>query len=172
MKIEIDLDRFNPLRLFRRKPVVEEVVEGREENGRRITGEEQWARWREKEKVRATQHADKEMYFLVGSILAKVKIHATKRENFGWYVSFFCAVMEIDGVAVSQEEQDAKKEVFRSDEEYPSVEEQQQVLTRALEKFGLRGRIAQVSDDYVEGHLRALALQQRGANARRGPAYP
>ena len=108
-----------------------------------------------------TERLEKEIYLLVGCTLVKVKLEALKREGFSEYAGFRCNILEIDGVPVSLKDREDSAESFGSRDHAPDAKEQQDVLGRALENLGICGKIAQVTESYVLGHLKVLKLRQR-----------
>lgn len=108
-----------------------------------------------------TERMEKEMYLLVDCALAKIKLEALKREGPGEYASFKASVLEVNGLTVSRQEREEKAESFRSRDHAPSPEEQQDVLCRALDNFGIHGKISKVTESYALGHLKVLELRRR-----------
>lgn len=138
-------------------------------------------------KERSTERAEKEFYFLVGGVLVKTKLEGMRREKVdastrftpllgvpcgrvrldcGQVMGFTCRVLEIDGVSISADEQEEKLVSFESVERSPTRGDQYQVIVQALEKFGLNQGPVQVSEAYVSGHLKVLALRQRVGERR------
>ena len=99
-----------------------------------------------------------EMYLLCGATLAKILMKATRHE---WHndlkVSFFCQVIEIDGVLTP----DAvpNEEIFY--QEPPTEDKTWKVFMGALQNCSIMSNPVRVSDLYVEGHLRAASLRRR-----------
>lgn len=105
---------------------------------------------------------EKEIYLLAESILVKVKLKASKNDG----ANFRCQVLEIDGVPVSPKDQEYNEESFGARDLTPNAEEQLDVLRHALENFGIRGKISQVTESYVFGHLKVLKLRKRVGERR------
>ena len=109
----------------------------------------------------STERMEKEIYLLVGPTLVKMKLEALKREGMNSYMGFKMLMLEIDGFPVPPKDQKETAESFESRNHAPSTEEQQALLRSTLENFGIRGKISQVTESYVLGHLKVLKLRER-----------
>lgn len=120
-----------------------------------------WSLWLE----RVTERQEKEMDLLVGQVLVRVKFEAAYREEGGAYAMLKCMVIQIDGQEVEKKEQETKSAVFES-KQTPTTEEQTDVFQQALENWGIRGKAVPVTEKYVAGHLRLVALRKRSTKKK------
>ena len=115
-----------------------------------------WSAWLE----RMTERKEKEVDLLVGRVLVRVKIEAALREDLTDYAMLTCMVIRIDDQEINKEEREAKAATFES-KERPTNEEQAAVFRQALENWGLGGKMVMVTEKYIAGHLRLIALKKR-----------
>lgn len=109
----------------------------------------------------SVKQEEKSFYFLVGGILIKVLLLAKKYEitDRGYII---CRIVEIDGKVISEQiskKNEQKIEIQVGEPSDPKKPER--MLRDALKAFGIKGRIAPVSDSYVGGHLKRLQLLAR-----------
>lgn len=107
-----------------------------------------------------TERVEKEMYLLAGETLVKIKLTAEKNETHGT-TGFSCAVVEIEGKKISDEEQQGKIAKIKLRGGPPMAEEQIKVVKEALGYWQIFDPPVRVSQSYVESHLKQLALKQR-----------
>ena len=115
-----------------------------------------WSLWLEHK----TERQEKEMDFLVGQVLVRMRFEAAYRDENDSYAMLKCTVIKIDDEEIEKEEQRAKSAMFES-RETPTTEEQTDVFRQALENWDIRGKAVQVTEKYVAGHLRLVALRKR-----------
>ncbi len=116
-----------------------------------------WISWLEQ----MTERRDKEIDLLVGQVLARVKIEAAYREEKGFtYAMLKCMIIRIDDNEVPEKEQEEKAVKFES-KEPPTADEQASVFRQALENWNIRGNAVAVTEKYVAGHRRLVALRKR-----------
>lgn len=107
-----------------------------------------------------TERIEKEIYLLAGETLVKIKLTAEKNETRG-ATGFSCAVVEIEGKKISDEEQQDKIAKIKLRGGPPTAEEQIKAVKEALGYWQIFNPPARVSQSYVESHLKQLALKQR-----------
>ena len=117
------------------------------------------------------EEQSKTVNILVGNSTL-VKVNATMKtdyqnnENEGVIdVIYICKVQEIDGKVIPFQEQDEKAERLVLDGDL-TPQLQITLLMDVLEKFGLRGSVVPVTDEFVSGHMRVIRLQERLAGSR------
>ncbi len=113
----------------------------------------------------ATERVSKELFLRAGPTLVKISIEAARRERYGFYTSFFCKILEINGVPVDEHGHAHGSEA----EEQPSAEEQRHIIAEALEAHGVAAEhVAVVSESYAQEYRRVvLTLQARLARDRK-----
>ena len=126
---------------------------------RRTIAEADWEIDVEKNKPEKKQIA---FHVLAQGRLLKAQFEAAPDDNHGPPKRLNCIVLEIDGVPTSDSERLHKKANLPvRGNNLPSREEQFRLLQETLEKFGIIDPPILVSEDYVRGYTKVLALRER-----------
>lgn len=115
-----------------------------------------WSMWLE----RVTERQEKEIDVLVGKVLVRVRFEAAYRDERDSYAMLKCMITKIDDEEIGEKEQKEKAAIFES-RETPTVDEQSGVFRQALQNWGIHGNAVAVTEKYVAGHLRLIALKKR-----------
>lgn len=107
-----------------------------------------------------TERVEKETYLLAGETLVKIKLTAEKNETRG-ATGFSCAVVEIEGKKISDEEQQGKIAAIKLRGEPPTAEEQIKMVKEALGYWQIFDPPTRVSQGYADSHLKAIHLKEK-----------
>lgn len=105
-----------------------------------------------------------------GSNVAKIQLEASKNDYYA-ESSFTCRILEVNGETISEDEQNKRAVRHQFVGTIPRLEEQMDVVRKALTEFGLPVDFCLISDQYAVGKIRVIRLRKKMMEKKRRDDY-